>query len=264
MESRTELFEGALEDLAGDVLATTSTVADVWSLVSVVGTDRATVQLLVDTETARRLRNSFLLSSHIVDRLESGTLEIRAIETPSPFSTLLIGDRQVRSIASISPSVVTAADADAEEAFVETARETHHERWNAAESITLRTPAHSGLLEALAADLGEAVRDDVERMFETAAEGPVPDDVDPVRVALLAGAKNELQFYELGRWGEAENLASRAKFSREKQTLEEAGLVATEKIPTDVGRPRQRLVLADPTDEDPEALFEASREVLVG
>ena len=79
----------------------------------------------------------------------------------------------------------------------------------------------------------------------------------------LVGAKNQVQFYELGLWGESEGVASRAKFSREKQTLEEHGLIDTEKVPTDVGRPRQRLVLADRLAEtDPPELVRSARELL--
>ena len=40
-------------------------------------------------------------------------------------------------------------------------------------------------------------------------------------------------------------LASRATFSRKKTAFEEMGLIETEKVSIDVGRPRQRLVLGD-------------------
>ena len=40
-------------------------------------------------------------------------------------------------------------------------------------------------------------------------------------------------------------LASKATFSRMKGRLEEQGVIATEKVPIDVGRPRLRLRLGD-------------------
>jgi hypothetical protein len=68
---------------------------------------------------------------------------------------------------------------------------------------------------------------------------------DEVALAILAGAKREVQLFELSTWGEDVGLASRATFSRVKIALEDRGVIETEKIPIDVGRPRQRLVLAN-------------------
>jgi hypothetical protein len=51
--------------------------------------------------------------------------------------------------------------------------------------------------------------------------------------------------YDISKWGEDVGLASKATFSRTKTDLEEAGVVATEKVPIEVGRPRLRLRLGD-------------------
>ena len=40
-------------------------------------------------------------------------------------------------------------------------------------------------------------------------------------------------------------IASKATFSRTKTRLEDAGIIDTEKVPIDVGRPRLRLKLGD-------------------
>ena len=63
-------------------------------------------------------------------------------------------------------------------------------------------------------------------------------------LCLLAAARNEQLLYDVSRWGEEVGLASKATFSRTKTALENAGLVGTEKVPIDVGRPRLRLTLA--------------------
>ncbi|WP_256370423.1 DUF5821 family protein [Halorubrum sp. SD690R] len=40
-------------------------------------------------------------------------------------------------------------------------------------------------------------------------------------------------------------MASKATFSRAKSALEDAGLIETEKVPLDIGRPRLRLIATD-------------------
>ncbi|PSQ37416.1 hypothetical protein BRD05_00685, partial [Halobacteriales archaeon QS_9_70_65] len=58
-------------------------------------------------------------------------------------------------------------------------------------------------------------------------------------------AKNEDLLYDISKWGEDIGIASKATFSRTKSRLEETGLIDTEKVPIDVGRPRLRLKLGD-------------------
>lgn len=265
---REEAFDELFDDLSGDLLLTTSTVDDFAAVVGVLessGID-GTVDVLTDGETAKQVRNTFILASRVVDRVAAGDLDVRVVDPRSPFSTLVIGPESVHGVASISDAVVTTLDADADASFVETAREAFEERWADADELSARTPAYSQMLETLGEELGEEVRADVEQIFErTAAEGGAEREIDPVRLTLLVGANHEVQFYELGLWGESEGLASRAKFSREKQALEEEDLLDTEKIPTDIGRPRQRLVLGDAIDSsDPDEIFDAARDALDG
>jgi len=85
-----------------------------------------------------------------------------------------------------------------------------------------------------------------------------------VALTLLAAAKQEIQLYEISRWGEDVGLASKATFSRAKGRLEDQGMIATEKVPLDVGRPRLRLQLgADRLrDVDASALPAAAQAML--
>ena len=262
---RSDVLEASLSDLSGPVLVTTSTVEDLAGLVSALEAGAADdVAVLTDEETVRGVRGAFLLASRVVDLVEADALEVRTGSPSSPFSTVLLGTATVRSVASIGDSgAVTELRADADDEFVETAREEFRDRWTDAEPFAPRTPAYSRMLETLEDRLGEPLRADLERLFEAFAGRPGGREFRPVRATLLVGAKHEVQFYELGLWGESEGVASRAKFSREKQTLEEAGLLETEKIPTDVGRPRQRLVLPPSLEgTDPVELVETARDVL--
>ncbi len=80
-------------------------------------------------------------------------------------------------------------------------------------------------------------------MLETARGGG--DGLDEVTIALLVAARHNVLLYDISKWGEDVQLASKATFSRTKNLLEDSGLLATEKVPIEVGRPRLRLVLAN-------------------
>lgn len=264
---RDALFEAVLAELSGTVLVTTSTVDDVAGLVAALEASASEdVRLLVDEATAKAVGDSFLLASRLVDLIDDGSIEVRVSSPRTPFPTLLVGDDAVRSIAGISAAATTELRADADETFLETTRSSYGDHWDDAETFSARVPAYSKMLDALDERLGEEMRVDIEAVFdaETRVHGGEAS-IEPVRLALLLGAKNEVQFYELGLWGESEGVASRAKFSREKQALEENDLIDTEKVPTDVGRPRQRLVLSERLEGmDPLEIADTARSVLNG
>ena len=89
------------------------------------------------------------------------------------------------------------------------------------------------------------------------------DTLDEVALTLLAAAAHEIQLYEISKWGEEVGLASKATFSRTKGRLEEQSVIATEKVPIDVGRPRLRLRLGDQLrDEEISDLPAAAQEML--
>lgn len=93
--------------------------------------------------------------------------------------------------------------------------------------------------------MGPDAVDDFDTVLEslTTARGD-GDGLDEVTISLLVAAKNEELLYDISKWGEDVGIASKATFSRAKTTLEEMGLIDTEKVPIDVGRPRLRLRFA--------------------
>lgn len=120
------------------------------------------------------------------------------------------------------------------------------DRWAAAEPYQLRTPARTAVTESLADELGDTAEGDfteIVNSLETARGNGA--GLDEVTIALLVAAKNEALLYDISKWGEDVGLASKATFSRTKSALEDLGLIATEKVPIDVGRPRLRLKFDD-------------------
>lgn len=62
-------------------------------------------------------------------------------------------------------------------------------------------------------------------------------------VSILVGGYNGILFYQLSRRGKDVEVTICAKISRKKQELDEDRLIKHEPIPSEVGRPRQRLIL---------------------
>ena len=124
----------------------------------------------------------------------------------------------------------------------------------AAAPTELRTPAKAELLETMADHLSPVIRTD----FETALDRSESMGLllDPVDLSLLLAADHELLVYDLGRWTEDIGIASKATVSRAKMGLEERGLIQTETVPIEIGRPRQRLLLGPAWQEDTRDLKE--------
>lgn len=66
--------------------------------------------------------------------------------------------------------------------------------------------------------------------------------IDEVETALRSGARAQVLFSNISKWGEETNIGSKATFSRSKTELENEGEIETEKVPIDVGRPKLRLI----------------------
>jgi hypothetical protein len=205
--------------------------------------DPPTVRLLVDWDEVTAAMNDFVVAGHAADLVAAGTLEVRVLEAPPRASVFVSGETAV--------SLVHAGDrvgglTTTDESFVADVRDRYTDRWDGAEAYSLRTPPISEVRETLATELGEAVLADFDALLDrfSTVTGE-DDDLDEVTLVLLAAARHGELLYEVSTWGEDVGLASKATFSRSKSELEDAGVVDTEKVPIDVGRPRLRLRLVD-------------------
>ncbi|PSQ17485.1 hypothetical protein BRD00_07195 [Halobacteriales archaeon QS_8_69_26] len=214
------------------------------------------VRMLADGTILRRVMEDFIVASSAADLVADGTLEMRTQDGLSENPTVVTGD-VVMAVVSAGGDVagLTTVDDD----FVGTAVDSYDEAWTAAEEFDLRTPPLSSVRETLASDVGADTEEDfsdVLSSLETARSGG--DGLDEVTISLLVGAKNEQLFYDISRWGEDVGVASKATFSRTKNELEESGIIDTEKVPVDVGRPRQRLTIEDERLEEADSCQIAS------
>jgi hypothetical protein len=201
-----------------------------------------TVGVLADESVLKRLTRDFKLASVAADLVDAGRLEL--FEYDGTDNTLLVTEESVVAVVDAGGQVAGLATDD--EAFISGAYEQYAGERDRAEAFSLRTPGLSRVRETLAERIGEAAAADFDEVLTSmeSARGS-GDGLDEVTISLLVAAKNDELLYDISKWGEDVGIASKATFSRTKSELEEAGLITTEKVPIDVGRPRLRLKLGD-------------------
>jgi hypothetical protein len=211
--------------------------------------DGPTARVIADRRVLKDAMDDFIVAANAADLIEDGRLELRSMGEEDVENSLLVTPDTVVALVETG-STVGGLTTDNEE-FIDDAYETFTESFEAAESFSMRTPPLSRVRATLGEDIGaqtEADFDEVLASLETArGDG---DGLDEVTISLLVAAKNEVLLYDISRWGEEVGIASKATFSRTKTRLEDVGIIDTEKVPIDVGRPRLRLKLGDERLQD--------------
>ncbi|PSQ02794.1 hypothetical protein BRC94_00650 [Halobacteriales archaeon QS_5_70_17] len=248
--SASELLSEALADVSGTVHLLNPAAETLEAAVDALGaTDDVSVRLLGDERMLKDVFDDFIVASSAADLVDDGRLALRTFEEST--NTLLVTDEAVMAVVDAGDMVAGLVTDDGE--FVERAREQYGDAWEAAPEYNLRTPPISRVRESLSAEIGDDVADDFEGVLSSleTARGD-GNGLGEVTISLLVAAKNEELLYDISKWGEDVGIASKATFSRTKTRMEEMGLIDTEKVPIDVGRPRLRLVLGDERLRDAE------------
>jgi len=264
--------------IAADVESVLAEIVPVAEDVTVVNPDLETIVALVTTledlesppsvrllgpeRPLKQVMDDFLVASTAADLIDDGTLSLRVLDE-QPVNSLVVTDDAVVSL-------VTAGDAAAglttdDDSFVSSTVAFYDEQWDTAGEFTLRTPPLSRVRSTLAAEISEEVRADFDVVLDSLSTARSDGDgLDEVTISLLVAARNRELLYDISKWGEDVGLASKATFSRTKTQLEDKGLLDTEKVPIDVGRPRLRLLLGDERLQNADAgdLADAALDVL--
>ncbi|TKX77437.1 hypothetical protein EXE53_26605 [Halorubrum sp. SD626R] len=197
--------------------------------------------LAADSELAS-VMDDFLAASTAADLVADEALGIRLLPDDVD-NALFVSPSKLVVLVSADDRVAALSTDDAE--FVGEVFETNRAAFDDAAEYDLRTPAISRVRETMAAEIDAATRDDFDALLASVEAARGSDAIDEVTASLLVAAKNDVLLYDISKWGEDVGIASKATFSRTKTRLEDAGLVDTEKVPIDVGRPRLRLKLGD-------------------
>lgn len=205
------------------------------------------VAVMAQSNVIDRVVDDFLTGSKAADLIMKGRLELRylpqtirdtVIVTEDRLTMPVQGESGVGAFRSENPTVVDPAYDQYRTAF------------DKAGKYHLNTPPLSRVFDELADSTGDKMVEDLKTILPTLGSNEEAiDGADIVSVSLLIGAKNDELVYDLSKWGENSGVASAATFSRTKTDLEEVGVINTEKIPIDLGRPRQKLHLTEQYEE---------------
>jgi|APHM01.1.fsa_nt_gi hypothetical protein len=198
------------------------------------------VRVLASEDTLKSARDDFLIASALANHIDAEQLSIRA-HTDTPGNTVVVDDNRLFAVLDEVGGTAVALGA-ADETFISDTYTSYTARFDDAMEFSLRTPGRQRVHTTLSDSLSEATAEEFETYLES-LDTVSGDTVDVVSLALLAAARNKELLYDISKWGEDVGIASKATFSRTKTNLEDQGLIDTEKVPIDVGRPRLRLLI---------------------
>lgn len=201
------------------------------------------VRVLATEEVLKEVMEDFLIASKAADLIEADRLQLKS-GAEQVENALVLTDTAIIALIKMDGTVAGLLTDD--DTFVEGVSASYHDHWASAEDFRLRTPPIGRVRETLELEIGDDAEADFSTILESieTARGGT-NGIDEVIISLIVAAKNEALLYDISKWGEDVGLASKATFSRTKTNLEEQGIIDTEKVPIDVGRPRLRLKLGD-------------------
>ncbi|WP_135820781.1 transcriptional regulator TbsP [Halostella litorea] len=249
-----DILSRVLSNADGEVIAVNPSAGAIESLVRVATDfdgDLPSVRLLAEERTLKDVMDDFIVASNAADLIDADVLTLRTTADGGQNSLLVTEDSVVALVDAGSQVGGLTADDDG---FVDAAYDTYDTQWDEADEFHLRTPPITRVRETLADEISADAEADFTTILDSleTARGD-GDGLDEVTISLLVAAKNEALLYDISKWGEDVGIASKATFSRTKTKLEDMGLIDTEKVPIDVGRPRLRLKLGDDRLRDAES-----------
>lgn len=200
-----------------------------------------TLRLLAREPVLEEVLGEFHAASRAAGLRAADRLALRVLPEPATNSLLVGGGRA--AVVVDGDRRLTVAETDPGTAG--TVRDGYRGTWTDAEPYGLRTPARARIWAAFAERFDPAFARDLHALLDAGGDVRRGDPCDHLVRPYLVGARREAHHYDLRRAGEEAGLASQATFSRVKATLVDDGLVETTRVHRRVGRPRQRLALAD-------------------
>lgn len=205
------------------------------------------VEVLTDDDTVAELRDHFLSGATLREYTQSDTLEIRSQATPLP--PLLLSETTVMAVTGFPDAGLIPLETT-DDKYVDETKRAFTTRFEAASSVSLRTPSYSVLMSELEEWFDADVRADFEAALQAVRDSNRPSlSLHPATISIVVGAAHELEYYEVGRWAEDTQLASKATLARKKNELEDRGVVDVAPIQMEVGRPRHQLLLGEEIDD---------------
>lgn len=225
----------------------TNNIRFVTSCIDVLQSTDAEIEIrwLCTSETLKTLEENFVVAAKLSELIADGQFSVRTrTQTESDTSTLLLNpERTVQLLGITGDDTVEIVLTDDE--ITDRLWQTHQQRWEIGLPETVDVPPYTQLLTIVEEKLGPAVSEDIATAYTALETRSSNTSLEPVTVGLLVSAKHDVLLRDVVEWAETSTLATQGTVSKLKQRLEDGGVVTTESENIGVGRPRQRLDLAD-------------------
>lgn len=202
-------------------------------------------EVIIPESEARQVRLNFPLNSKVAELVKQNRLSLYSTDT-RPLSNIVIDDSDLYNLVRLGEIEQFAKSTDKDLSTIIGEEFTRVK--NTAELIEMKILAWSDLLTQLEEKVDTETRREFERLIEAARIENL-GALDDISVAIIAAAQSGALLNDIGNWAEEVHLASKATFSRRKQNLEKEGIIYTEKVQIEIGRPKQRLLLSDHIDD---------------
>ena len=209
------------------------------SLVQATDADTPSLHILASVDELRAVRQRFCLATSIAELRRQDQLTLTAAP-PKGRGTVLVTDETAYAVAHINEDQLLFEASSTSGRLLETCRQYH-----GTESFDLQTPAWGRISETLVDTFNTDVEDDFRVAIQEWTMTVDEQALGTAKIALLVAGQHELLLHDISAWGEELGVASKATFSRAKTALVEDGILTSEKVPIEVGRPRLRLMLTD-------------------
>lgn len=204
--------------------------------------DGGTVRVLLSETVADELSDDFLLETQLEDAREHTDFSVRCYDGCLD-DRLLLCPEDAGVVVPVADSV--GIFETERSSFVADLQEKYEVYWSEATRLETRAPSRTQMREAASGRLSDAFVDDLVAAMDGARRLEWYGTPTPVELSLVVAGRADEHLYDVSRWGEDADFASRSSLSRSKNDLEEQGLVAIERDPQERGRPRQRLQAGD-------------------
>lgn len=242
-----EIIRDSIDSSGGDLRLLQVSPQTLSRYIKIASEDSSGIQntrVLAAEDTLKEVMDDFIIASAASDLIKQGKLELLSIDDEPQRSLVVVGDAAVMSFINLGNEVGALSSDD--DRLVERSREVFDSLWSDGEEFKIRTPPISDVKQTLRDDIGRETEQDFSSMLGVLEKAKGDGEgLDEITLALLAAARNKILLYDISKWGEDSGVASKATFSRKKTEMESQGLIDTENVPIDIGRPRLRLKFAD-------------------
>jgi len=237
--ARETAIQSLLADTTGPLYVLRPSPLTLELLVQAVETDAPTLHVLASSDDLRAVRRQFPLATAVAELQRQDQLTLTAA-APTGRGTVLVTDETAYAVARVDGELLLFEALSTPDTLLEICTEYHE-----TESFDLRTPAWGTVSETLVDTFDTDVEADFRFAIQEWTKTVDEQALGTAEIVLLVAGRHELLLHDLSTWGEELGVASKATFSRGKTALIEDGILTSEKVPIEVGRPRLRLLLTD-------------------